>query len=123
MTGCTEPEGFGPAPPLPAAPATVSPSLTPTPRTLRVRVPGELSFSPQRLRTGAGETSIIEVANLDDRDHTFVVDELNVLILAGPGQRIRAEVAVHPDLRGTFSFYCRIPGHRAGGMEGRITVR
>jgi uncharacterized cupredoxin-like copper-binding protein len=52
-----------------------------------------------------------------------VVDELNVLMLAGPGQRLRATVAVHPDQRGTLLFYCRIPGHRDGGMEGRITVR
>jgi uncharacterized cupredoxin-like copper-binding protein len=51
-----------------------------------------------------------------------VVDELTVLILAGPGQTVRAEVALHPGNRGTFAFYCRMPGHRAGGMEGRIRV-
>jgi uncharacterized cupredoxin-like copper-binding protein len=55
-------------------------------------------------------------------DHTFVVDELTVLMLAGPGQTVRATVALHPGNRGTFAFYCRIPGHRAAGMEGRIRV-
>jgi uncharacterized cupredoxin-like copper-binding protein len=51
-----------------------------------------------------------------------VVDELNVL-KGGPGQRLRVTVAVHRTKRGTFVFYRRIPGHREGGMEGRITVR
>ncbi len=51
-----------------------------------------------------------------------MVDELTVLMLAGPGQTVRATVALHPGNRGTFAFYCRVPSHRAGGTEGRIRV-
>jgi uncharacterized cupredoxin-like copper-binding protein len=50
-----------------------------------------------------------------------VVDELTVLTLAGPRQTLRATVA-RLGIRGTFVFYCRIPGHRTGRMEGRIRV-
>ena len=71
----------------------------------------------------AGSTSAVEFHNLDQQPHTFVVDELNVLMLAGPGQRLRATVAVHPDQRGTFLFYAGSPGiataaWRAGSRSG-----
>jgi plastocyanin len=124
LPGCSEgPEGFGPAPPAPSPTEGGTPAPSPSPPTIRVRAPGGLRFSPAQLRIRGGSTSAVEFHNLDQQPHTFVVDELNVLMLAGPGQRLRAAVAVHPDQRGTFVFYCRIPGHREGGMEGRITVR
>jgi nitrite reductase (NO-forming) len=90
---------------------------------VRVRTSGGLRYDREVLRVAAGSTVEFAFQNLDGQDHTFVVDELNVAMLAGPGQTLRATVAVHPRNRGTFAFHCRIPGHREGGMEGRVIVR
>jgi nitrite reductase (NO-forming) len=84
--------------------------------------PGGLRFDPTDLRVPTGATVEVLFENRDEQDHTFVIDELTVLMLAGLGQTVRATVALHPGTRGTFAFYCRIPGHRASGMEGRIRV-
>lgn len=58
-----------------------------------------------------------------NKDHTFAVDELNILMLAAAGQTVRATVSIHRRNAGRFSFYCSIPGHREGGIEGTIEVR
>jgi uncharacterized cupredoxin-like copper-binding protein len=122
MAGCRGPQGFGeppPASPRPVPTTTASPDAGPS---LRIRAPGGLRFEPSAIRAPAGATVEILFENRNGQDHTFMVDELTVLMLAGPGQSVRASVALHPRNRGTFAFYCRIPGHREGGMEGRITV-
>src|SRR5688500_14479637 len=110
LSGCQGPERFGDPPPpspTPALPATSSP--TPA-SSLRIRAPSGLRFDPTELRVPAAATVEVLFQNRDDQDHTFVVDELAVLMLAGPGQTVRATVALHPGNRGTFVFYCRIPG-------------
>jgi len=39
---------------------------------------------------------------------------------ARPGGTSRVTVRLR---RGTYTFYCPVPGHRAGGMRGRLIVR
>jgi nitrite reductase (NO-forming) len=82
-----------------------------------------LRFDPEQLELLAGKTGQIVLQNQDDEEHTFVINELNVAMLAAPGQTVRAEVQVHPANTGRFPFYCSIPGHRAAGMEGSVLVR
>jgi nitrite reductase (NO-forming) len=98
---------------------TASPAPGPS---LVVRAPGGLRFEPAELRVPGGAPVEVVFQNRDVQDHTFVVDELPVLMLAGPGQTVRATVSLGRGNRGTFAFYCRIAGHRAGGMEGRLRV-
>jgi uncharacterized cupredoxin-like copper-binding protein len=38
----------------------------------------------------------------------------------GEGGRSTVRVALR---RGRYDFYCSVPGHRQGGMEGTLTVR
>lgn len=85
-----------------------------------VRAVQDLRFDPDRVRAEAGAALALTLANGDGQPHTLVIEELNVLMLAGPGQEVTTLVRTRPDARGTFAFYCRIPGH--AGMEGRLRV-
>jgi plastocyanin len=115
--------GFGTQPAPPSSSASASPTgEAPEVRSLEVSaVPGP-AYSPGTLRAGPGEVVEIVLSNEDDQDHTFVVDDLPVLILASAGQIVRTQVPIHPDRRGRFPYYCQIDGHRAQGMEGTLRV-
>jgi hypothetical protein len=109
----------GPVPP----PATDSPPFssdeeTPAVTEVAVRAPGGLRFEPNLLEARAGAQLEIALQNLDQQDHTFAVDELNVLMLAAAGQTVRATVSIHRPNAGRFSFSCSIPGHRERGDGG-----
>jgi plastocyanin len=120
-SGCSPDRGgFGQGPP-PSPPATPSPIPPATPvREVVVRAVPGLSFEPDLVRAAAGAVLELTLANGDRQPHTLVIEELNVLMLAGPGQEVTTVVRTRPEARGSFAFYCRIPGH--GGMEGRIRV-
>lgn len=127
LVGCTEQGdrgGFGDAPP-----PTVTPSPSPTEsepegpeQRVRVSAPGGFRYDPRALEIRAGRIIEIEFANGDGQDHTFVVSELPVAILAGAGQTVTATVEVDRANTGRFAFFCSIAGHRDAGMEGTITV-
>jgi nitrite reductase (NO-forming) len=114
--------GFGELPasvppaPSPSQPSTSDPSL------VRVSAPG-MRFEPAILELQAGGATELELANHDSEDHTLVVSDLAVAILAGAGQTVRSTVIVDRRNRGRFPFFCSIPGHREAGMEGTIEVR
>ena len=127
LAACEESRGgFGTAPPpttSPAAPAEppTGSSSEPAER-LRVVAPGGLRFSPTELVAPSDKVVAIELANEDDEEHTLVISELAVAMLAGPGQTVRTEIAIDRGNRGEFVFYCSIAGHREGGMEGTLRV-
>jgi plastocyanin len=78
-----------------------------------------VAFVPDSLRATAGEVSVA-VRNRDLFWHTFTIDELGVDLTAPVG---RLRVATFEAQPGTYSYYCRIPGHAALGMRGRLVVR
>jgi uncharacterized cupredoxin-like copper-binding protein len=54
--------------------------------------------------------------------HTFVIENVNgdeVVASARAGETDRGGVELEP---GDYTFYCDVPGHRAAGMEGTLTV-
>jgi len=65
---------------------------------------------------------IVEVRNTGVLEHHFVVDEwdINETISAGEVTMIQAPNSL--EVGQQFTFYCSVPGYRAGGMEGVITV-
>ena len=117
--------GFGEAPasPLPASPTPSPPSssLPTKPAKVRVAATGGFRFEPQDLAVRGGGVVEIELENRDRQDHTFVVSELAIAMLAGVGQTVRSSVAINRTNWGSFTFFCSL--HRDEGMGGRIRVR
>ena len=76
-----------------------------------------------------------KVATLKHGKYTFVVrDEANInnFTLNGPGVKnktitgtsfVGTKSVVLTLKKGTYTFYCTVPGHREAGMEGTLTVK
>lgn len=83
----------------------------------------DISFSQTNLTVPAGKPVTFHLTNTGVATHTFTLD-LDSFTMDGPelpsGQSATMFVTFeHP---GTYTFYCRIPGHREAGMVGTITV-
>jgi plastocyanin len=78
----------------------------------------DAKFGRDRITVPAGQVSIV-VENDDLFWHTFTIDTLHVDSRVPVKARRRATFTVAP---GTYTYYCAIPGHRAIGMEGTLTV-
>ncbi len=78
------------------------------------------SWSPSAFSISPGQ--FIEVRNTGVLEHHFVVDawNINVTVSAGEVQLVQAPMEITEGE--VFTFYCSVPGHQAGGMEGTITV-
>jgi plastocyanin len=92
--------------------------------TLKVSSPadGGLVFEPSKLTAKAGTVTI-------DYDNPSPVDH-SVAIEAGSETLAESEIAAEANLTATaelepgrFVYYCTVPGHREGGMEGTLTVK
>ncbi|MEJ7840015.1 MAG: plastocyanin/azurin family copper-binding protein, partial [Thermomicrobiales bacterium] len=92
----------------------------PSPAAVTLLANDNLTWAPNALELSAGQ--ILQVQNPGVIEHHFVVDEwgINETISAGETVLVRVPPEVIP---GTiFTFYCSVPGHRAAGMEGTITI-
>jgi plastocyanin len=78
-----------------------------------------VAFVPNTLRATGGQVTVA-VRNRDLFWHTFTIDNLGVDVTAPVGRLRTVTFEARP---GTYSFYCRIPGHASLGMRGRLTVR
>jgi plastocyanin len=81
--------------------------------------PSELRFDPAELTIPAGTDVPVAVANEGALEHTFTVDALGVDVVLAAGASGEATLN---GAAGTYEFYCKIPGHREGGMVGTLTV-
>lgn len=79
---------------------------------------GNVVFEPERLAVEPGPLTVV-TRNRDLFWHTFTIDALGVDVRVPVGARRRATFTVR---RGTYEYYCAIPGHRALGMEGVLVV-
>lgn len=88
--------------------------------TLTVTGTDGLAFEPGTLTASAG-TVTVELTAEEAINHTFVVEELDdtEVVAADAGETASGSVELEP---GTYTFYCDVPGHRAAGMEGNLTV-
>lgn len=80
----------------------------------------DFSWSVAAIEAEPGQ--FIEVRNGGVLEHHFVVEEwgINETISAGELKLIQVPADVRPGDR--FAFFCSVPGHRQGGMEGTITI-
>jgi uncharacterized cupredoxin-like copper-binding protein len=82
---------------------------------------GNFYFKPDKLDAKAGITKI-DLTD-DGGVHTLVFDgafDGFQLEVTGGGDTAAGKVDLKP---GKYTFYCNLPGHRAEGMEGTITVK
>ena len=78
-----------------------------------------VAFVPDALQARGGRVTVA-VRNRDLFWHTFTIDELGVDVRAPVGRLRTTTFEARP---GTYSYYCRIPGHATLGMRGTLTVR
>jgi plastocyanin len=82
---------------------------------------GALAYTFGSAEAPAGQLTI-ESENEASVDHNIAVegggvDEIGPVVNNGGVSRIEVELR-----SGEYTFYCSVPGHREGGMEGRLTV-
>jgi plastocyanin len=84
-------------------------------------VPGKLAFNTKTLTAKAGKVTLT-MANPSTFSHGIAIEGKGV-DKNGKAVGHGATSTVTADLKpGTYTFYCPVPGHRAGGMVGTLTV-
>lgn len=80
----------------------------------------DLAFTQEQLRAAPGEVTV-ELTCEDAVNHDFTIEELDDRAVAAcdPGATDTGTVELEP---GSYTFYCSVPGHRSGGMEGLLIV-
>ncbi len=78
------------------------------------------AFDPDTLRAGVGEELALALHSVDS-PHDFAIDGLGRVVDVAGDETVTQRLRI--DETGKFTFYCTVPGHRAGGMEGTITIR
>lgn len=81
---------------------------------------GNLYFKPKALVSKPGNVRIT-LKNVETGSHNFVLEGIPrfELQVNGKGAKDTNVVALET---GTYAFYCTLPGHRAAGMQGELTV-
>jgi plastocyanin len=81
---------------------------------------GALKFTQTKLTAKAGKVTI-DFTNKSQLPHGVVI--------TGHGVNVKTKVVTGGDASatanlkpGTYTFYCPVPGHRAAGMQGTLTV-
>lgn len=82
---------------------------------------GDLYFEPDRLEAPAGPVAFTLV-NEGAQPHSLLLDKLRSFRLEVAARGDQDEGSVDLDA-GEYSYFCDIPGHRAAGMEGTLTIR
>jgi plastocyanin len=104
-----------PTPPSsPAAGATSSLKLAANPE-------GQLSYDTKQLSAKGGSVTIT-FSNASPLEHNVAVAEGGRVLGTTPtfaGGSRKLTLTLKP---GKYTFYCTVPGHRQGGMEGTLTV-
>ncbi len=77
-------------------------------------------FTPPETQAPTGKV-VIEYVNADTQAHTFVIEGVPgfKLDVGAEGDKDKGEVELEA---GQFIYFCDLPGHRQGGMEGTLTV-
>jgi plastocyanin len=82
---------------------------------------GQLAFEKDTLTAPAGEVTLV-MENPSSLEHNIAVegngvDEEGEVV--GQGGTSEVTATLEP---GEYTFYCSVPGHQAGGMEGTLTI-
>jgi plastocyanin len=113
-----------------SATSTTASTATPPPPagagqalTLEANREGQLEYNKTALAANAGKVSI-DFTNLSPLSHNLTVESSTHKILgATPTFQGATKVLTLNLPAGTYKFFCSVPGHRAAGMEGTLTVK
>jgi plastocyanin len=84
---------------------------------------GQLKYSQTSLTANAGNVSI-GFTNMSSLEHNVTVASASGTVLGATPTFQGATKTLSLNLKpGTYKFYCSVPGHRAAGMEGTLTVQ
>ena len=83
----------------------------------------EFVFTPKEVAVLAGQPVTVTVINKGKVEHDFHIEALGVKLhsLVPPGKS--ASLAFTPTKKGSFEFFCLVPGHKEVGMKGVIIVK
>jgi plastocyanin len=93
--------------------------------TLEVSAPadGSFAFDQESLSTNAGSVTI-DFNNPAALEHDVIIEDSSGTELGGTDLVSEGTVSTTVDLEaGTYTYFCDVPGHREGGMEGTLTVK
>jgi plastocyanin len=83
---------------------------------------GSLAFDPETLEASAGEVTI-DFQNPAAIEHDVVIEQDGEDIAKSDLVADDENTSVSAELEpGDYVYYCDVPGHREGGMEGTLTV-
>ena len=82
---------------------------------LEVTALDSFAFDPSALTAPAGPVTI-DMSNDGALVHSFVIDGVDDFRLVDDDRGTVERAA------GDYAFFCAIPGHREGGMEGTLTI-
>lgn len=81
---------------------------------------GSFYYKPNEIKVKQGQKVRI-VMTSKDMIHDFNIEGLGVTIPVTPSGQTNS-VEFIADQKGSFTFYCSFPGHRAGGQTGTLIV-
>ncbi len=82
---------------------------------------GELGYNTKQLTAKAGRVTIT-MTNMSPLEHNVTLAQGSKVLGATPTFQGGSKSLTLNLKPGTYSFYCSVPGHRAAGMEGTLTV-
>jgi plastocyanin len=82
---------------------------------------GELGYNTKQLTAKAGRVTIT-MTNMSPTEHNVTLARGSTVLGATPTFQGGSKSLTLNLKPGTYSFYCSVPGHRAAGMEGTLTV-
>ncbi len=80
----------------------------------------DIAFDPSVFAIPARTDVTVHLTNTGVLPHTFTIDALGIDVELAPGQA--GEITVNAPA-GTYAYYCAVPGHKAAGMVGTLTVQ
>jgi plastocyanin len=83
---------------------------------------GQLRFTTRELSAKAG-TVTVSFANASPLPHNLTLAQGSKVLGATPTFQGATKTLTLKLAPGTYVFYCSVPGHRAAGMEGKLTVQ
>ena len=78
----------------------------------------DISFSTREIDAKPGSLAIT-LDNKGALQHTFTIDKKVDISVSGGKQKTESAAFT----AGTYTFYCKVPGHRSAGMVGKLVVQ